>query len=193
MAKPAPHVTDAEFAVLAVLWDDANRSCPRVDGRRLYPACTLADVATVQKLVQRLEKKGLVRRDRSERVHRFSAVLPRTQFAGQQLSQLAEKLSGGSLTPLLVHLVENNRLNRRELDEAARVAGLSKKAKLTQSRGRHGRRSFSSDLQTRARQRCWRFVSHSSRGVWRNPHLAHAVSAHRAPEIGCTAALPNPG
>jgi predicted transcriptional regulator len=50
-------------------------------------------------------------------VHRFSAAIPRQQFAGDQLSQLAEKLSGGSLTPLLVHLVENNRLSRRELDE----------------------------------------------------------------------------
>jgi BlaI family transcriptional regulator, penicillinase repressor len=116
MAKPAPHVTDAEFAVLAALWDQGEQSARELT-ERLYPSCTVADVATVQKLVQRLEKKGLVRRDRSERVHRFSAALPRKQFAGEQLSHLAEKLSGGSLTPLLVHLVENNRLSRRELAE----------------------------------------------------------------------------
>jgi predicted transcriptional regulator len=116
MAKPAPHVTEAEFAVLSALWDEGERSARELT-ERLYPACTAADLATVQKLVQRLEAKGLVLRDRSERVHRFSPALPRKQFAGQQLSQLAEKLSGGSLTPLLVHLVENNRLSRRELDE----------------------------------------------------------------------------
>jgi len=116
VAKRAPHVTDAEFAVLSVLWDDGERSARELT-ERLYPACTAADVATVQKLVQRLEKKGLVSRDRSARIHRFSATLPREQFAGQQLSQMAEKLSGGSLTPLLVHLVENNRLSRREIDE----------------------------------------------------------------------------
>ena len=50
-----------------------------------------------------------------------------TQFAGQQLSQLAEKLSGGSLTPLLVHLVENNRLSRRELDELRALLASRKK------------------------------------------------------------------
>ncbi len=126
MAKPAPHVTDAEFAVLTAVWDEPDRRARELT-ELLYPACTLADVATVQKLVQRLEKKGLVRRDRSERVHRFSAALPRTQFAGQQLSQLAEKLSGGSLTPLLVHLVENNRLNRRELDELRALLASRKK------------------------------------------------------------------
>jgi predicted transcriptional regulator len=116
MAKPTPHVTEAEFAVLTALWDEGDRTARELT-ERLYPACNAADVATVQKLVQRLEAKGLVLRDRSQRVHRFSAALPQKQFAGQQLSQLAEKLSGGSLTPLLVHLVENNRLSRRELDE----------------------------------------------------------------------------
>jgi predicted transcriptional regulator len=116
MAKPAPHVTEAEFAVLSALWNEADRTARELT-ERLYPACTPADVATVQKLVQRLENKGLVLRDRSQRVHRFSAAIPRKEFAAQQLSQMAEKLSGGSLTPLLVHLVENNRLSRRELDE----------------------------------------------------------------------------
>jgi BlaI family transcriptional regulator, penicillinase repressor len=116
MAKAAPHVTEAEFAVLTALWDDGERSARELT-ERLYPSCTAADVATVQKLLQRLEKKSLVLRDRAERVHRFAAATPREKFAGQQLTQMAEKLSGGSLTPLLVHLVENNRLSRREIDE----------------------------------------------------------------------------
>jgi predicted transcriptional regulator len=111
-----PRVTDAEFAILGVLWDQGEQTAREIT-ERLYPPCQPADVATVQKLLQRLEGKKLVRRDRTERVHRFSAAIPRQQFAGDQLSQLAEKLSGGSLTPLLVHLVENNRLSRRELDE----------------------------------------------------------------------------
>jgi len=116
MAKPAPHVTDAEFAVLTALWAEGDRTARELT-ERLYPPCTAADVATVQKLLQRLENKGLVLRDRSQHTHRFRAAVPQKQFAGQQLSQLAEKLSGGSLTPLLVHLVENNRLSKRELDE----------------------------------------------------------------------------
>jgi predicted transcriptional regulator len=116
MAKPAPHVTEAEFAVLSALWDEGDRTARELT-ERLYPTCTAADLATVQKLLQRLENKAFVLRDRSQRIHRFSTAIPRKQFAGQQLSQLAEKLSGGSLTPLLVHLVESNRLSRRELDE----------------------------------------------------------------------------
>jgi BlaI family transcriptional regulator, penicillinase repressor len=116
MAKNASHVTEAEFTVLEALWQTAGQSARELT-ERLYPACTPADVATVHKLLERLEAKGLVVRDRSGRVYRFSAAIPRTKFAGQQLSQLADKLSGGSLTPLLVHLVEIERLSRGELDE----------------------------------------------------------------------------
>jgi BlaI family transcriptional regulator, penicillinase repressor len=115
MAKRAARVTDAEFAVLDLLWE-AGRTVREI-AERLYPRGTPADIATVQKLLERLEQKGLVRRDRSARVHVFSASIPRAQFAGEQLSQLAEKLSGGSLTPLLVHLVESRRLSRRDIDE----------------------------------------------------------------------------
>jgi BlaI family transcriptional regulator, penicillinase repressor len=116
MEYKASHATEAELAILGILWDDGQATARGIT-ERLYPPCSPADIATVQKLLQRLEEKGLVRRDRSERVHRFSAAMSREQFAGEQLTQLAEKLSGGSLTPLLVHVVENNRLSRRELDE----------------------------------------------------------------------------
>jgi predicted transcriptional regulator len=116
MPKRVFHATDAEFSVLGVLWEEGERSAREIS-ERLYPSCAPADIATVQKLVQRLEEKGLVRRDRSQRVHRFSATVPRTEFVGRHLSQLAEKLSGGSLAPLLMHLVETNRLSRQELAE----------------------------------------------------------------------------
>jgi BlaI family transcriptional regulator, penicillinase repressor len=116
MAKRSVHVTEAELAVLDVLWDRGPASAREIT-ERLYPRGEPADVATVQKLLARLEAKKFVARDRSERVHRFSASHSREAFAGEQLTGLAEKLSGGSLTPLLVHLVENNRLSRRDLDE----------------------------------------------------------------------------
>jgi predicted transcriptional regulator len=113
--RPAS-ATDAELAILDLLWDHGGRAAREIT-ERLYPRETPADVATVQKLLKRLEDKKLVRRDRSERTHRFSASIPRTQFAAAKLAQMAEKLSGRSLTPLLVHLVESPRLIRQELDE----------------------------------------------------------------------------
>lgn len=72
---------------------------------RIYPAGTPSDVATVQKLISRLEAKKLVARERVTPVHLFRATLSPEAFAGEQLEAMAEKLSDGSLTPFVMHLV----------------------------------------------------------------------------------------
>src|SRR5438309_11888086 len=70
----------------------------------LYPSGGAAQYATVQKLLDRMEVKEYVRRDRSLFVHRFVPVLDRDQLIGRRLRSLAEPLCHGSLTPLLTHL-----------------------------------------------------------------------------------------
>ncbi len=80
----------------------------------LYPSATVSDAATVQKLIERLEQKGLVKRDRRRFAHIIHAAKTRDKFAGEQLEVLAEKLSDGSLCPLLLHVVETRRLTARE-------------------------------------------------------------------------------
>jgi predicted transcriptional regulator len=70
----------------------------------LYPGGGAAQYATVQKLLDRMEAKGYVRRDRTLFVHMFTAVLDRDALIGRRLRSLAETLCDGSLTPLLTHL-----------------------------------------------------------------------------------------
>ena len=115
-----PAVTEAELAVLELLWLQSPRTARQLT-ERLYPPGTASDVATVQKLLQRLEQKGLVTRDRSERTHVFSATVSREEYAGGRLAELAERLSDGSFAPLLMHLVSSRRLSARELAELRRV------------------------------------------------------------------------
>lgn len=120
MPNAPPAVTEAELAVLELLWSEAPRTARQLT-ERLYPPGTPSDVATVQKLIQRLEAKGLVERDRSQRVHAFHATVTREAYAGSRLADLAEKLSDGSLAPLLLHLVSTKRLNAAELAELRKV------------------------------------------------------------------------
>jgi predicted transcriptional regulator len=80
----------------------------------LYPMASESDRATVQKLLERLESKGYVERDRGSHAHVFSSTMSRTAFAGSQLATMAEKVSGGTLLPLVLHLVETKKLNSRE-------------------------------------------------------------------------------
>lgn len=115
-----PAVTEAELSVLEVLWNEAPQTARRLT-ETLYPPGSPSDVATVQKLLQRLEAKGLIERDRSERVHTFKAAVSREAYAGGRLAELADRLSEGSLAPLLMHLVNSRRLSSQELVELRRI------------------------------------------------------------------------
>jgi BlaI family transcriptional regulator, penicillinase repressor len=106
-------ITDAEFAVLEALWKHQPQTIRELTGR-LYPGSSVSDYATVQKLLERLEAKRCVRRDRSEHAHVFTATRDRSDLIDSQLQQLADKLCEGSLTPVLLHLVQATKLSKRE-------------------------------------------------------------------------------
>jgi predicted transcriptional regulator len=116
MARTPRDVTDAELGVLQALWDEGPATIRRLT-EALYPGGTTAQYATVQKLLERLEAKEYVRRERTAGAHVFAATLDRDELIGRRLQDVAEKLCGGSLTPLLTHLVRTRRLSARERRE----------------------------------------------------------------------------
>ena len=116
MARTPKDITDAELAILQVLWDEGPATIRRLTDV-LYTPGSVAHYATVQKLLQRLEQKGFVTRDRSTAVHVFAAARSREDVIGLRLRTVAEKLCGGSLTPLLTHLVRTSRLSLQERQE----------------------------------------------------------------------------
>src|SRR5947208_3704980 len=113
MARTPQDVTDAELGVLQALWDGGPATVRRLTDA-LYPAGGVSQYATVQKLLERLEAKGYVRRDRSASVHVFAAAVGRDELIGRRLRTIADKLCGGSLTPLLSHLLQSGPLSRAE-------------------------------------------------------------------------------
>ena len=96
-----------------VLWRRGSATIREITAA-IYQESSPTTYATVQKLLERLENKGYVGRDRSSYAHVFRAKVARAKLIGQGVEELAEKLCSGSLTPLLVHLVETVRLSPRD-------------------------------------------------------------------------------
>ena len=107
-------LANSELAVMDLLWDQ-DRMTARQIRESLYPDASKAQHGTVQRLLQRLEDKDLVVRDKSIAVHFFSPKISRQEYAGGQLESLADKLTAGSFAPLLTHLVEKNKISDSEL------------------------------------------------------------------------------
>jgi predicted transcriptional regulator len=115
-----PHLANAELGVMELLWQQ-DRMTARHIREQLYPGATKAQHGTVQRLLQRLEDKGFVERDRSLPVHLFSALVSREAYASSQLESLADKLTGGSLVPMITHLIEQKKISRAEIERLRQV------------------------------------------------------------------------
>ena len=114
VAKPQQDVTDAELAVLQHLWARQTATIRGITDD-LYPGGGSSHYATVQKLLERLEGKGHVTRNAAAVPHRFAAAVGRGELIGRRLRAMADKLCGGSLSPLLTNLVESRALTPREI------------------------------------------------------------------------------
>jgi predicted transcriptional regulator len=113
MGREAQDVTESELGLLQILWE-RGRCSTRQIADELYPGGSASQYATVQKLLERLEDKGLVTRDRTLFVHVFTAAADRDELIGRRLRSLADKLCGGSLAPIVSHLARNKGLTPEE-------------------------------------------------------------------------------
>lgn len=119
MAAPQK-VSDTELQILDVLWNSPAQTI-RTVCESIYGDASTSHYATVQSLLERLEKKGWVTRDRSERRHLFSAVRDRSEFIGEQIQGIANAVCDGSVVALLGQLAHSGNFSKKERQELRRL------------------------------------------------------------------------
>ncbi len=111
----SPHdVPEAELAVLEVLWERGPATRRQITDR-LYPRGGPSAYTTVQKLLERLEGRALVARDEQAEPIAFTARISRDELISRRLADMADRLCGGSVAPLLLNLVKTRPLTADEL------------------------------------------------------------------------------
>ena len=120
MGRAAREITDTELSLLTELWQRPSATVPELT-EALYGNNQPALLATVRKLLDRMEAKGCVSRDRTQWPHRYSAALKREDLAGNRLQAAADELFDGDLAPLLTHLVRSERLTAKDREHLRQV------------------------------------------------------------------------
>ena len=105
--------TPAELAVLYRLWENERATLKQL-AKWLYGGESASDIATIQKLLARLESKNFVRRDRGVWPHQFYSVITRDELIKTRLQKTADDLCDGSMATLLTSLVRSVSLNARQ-------------------------------------------------------------------------------
>jgi len=114
MPKP-PRPTDAELAILRVLWRRGPSTVKDVHeelDRRSPTGYT-----TTLKQLQIMTEKRLVTRDESQRAHRYAARLPEEKTQSQLVGDLLDRAFEGSASRLVMRALSSRPASAEELAE----------------------------------------------------------------------------
>jgi BlaI family penicillinase repressor len=114
-----PRPTDAELAILRVLWDRGASTVRQVHEAlsRERPAA----YTTALKMLQIMTEKGLVRRDDTDRTHVYQPKLTEEQTQRQLVRDLVDRAFGGSATKLVMQALSAKRATPEELGEIRKL------------------------------------------------------------------------
>lgn len=115
-----PRPTDAELAILRVLWERGPSTVRQVHAvlSRERPA---AAYTTALKLLQIMTEKGLVRRDETDRTHIYHPRLSQEQTQRQLVRDLLDRAFGGSASKLVMQALAARRATPEELGEIRKL------------------------------------------------------------------------
>ena len=109
----AERISDAEHAVMEVLWDEspltAQDVAERVDPSRGWSG------NTVKTLLGRLLAKSVIAHEEDGRRYLYRPLVARDDYVEGESRRLIDRLFGGKLSPLVAHLAERDALTADDI------------------------------------------------------------------------------
>jgi len=112
-----PQLTPLELEIMHVLWNEGPSNVQTV---QQHLERELA-YTTVQTMLNILHRKGKVKRTLKERAYFYQPVVSRSHVVGNHLSDLVERLFGGSAESLVISLVETKHLTPKKLARLQKI------------------------------------------------------------------------
>lgn len=109
-----PRPTDAELAILRVLWTRGQATVR--DVHEALASTRATGYTTTMKLMQIMATKGLVTRDESNRTHIYSARQTQQQTQRQLVRDLLSRAFGGSVGPLVLEALRAGETSGEDLE-----------------------------------------------------------------------------
>jgi predicted transcriptional regulator len=118
MRPAAPTLTPHELDIMKLVWE--RRSATVRDVYEALRARRRIAYTSVLTMMNVLERKGHLKKRPEGRSFVYQAARPRGQVLRSMVREFVERVFGGATEPLLVHLLEDRRLTRADLEALAR-------------------------------------------------------------------------
>ena len=118
MKKPKSTLTGQELEIMKVIWKLGPVTVRQVyedllDRRKIA-------YTTVMTMMNILEQKGFLKKKHGEKAFVYAPSKPEGQVLRAMVRELVDRVFNGAAEPLLVHLVEDEQLSAKELDDIRR-------------------------------------------------------------------------
>ncbi|PYP18021.1 MAG: transcriptional regulator [Gemmatimonadetes bacterium] len=119
--RPAIRPTNAELAILGVLWSNGASTVREVHDALKEARDEAVGYTTILKLLQIMTEKKLVKRDTRARTHVYAAAVSEATTRGHLLSDLVDRAFGGSSLALVLQALSSARATPAELEQIRRL------------------------------------------------------------------------
>lgn len=118
--ESVPRISETEWEVMRVVWERHPTTAAEVIARltRQDPSW---HPKTIRTFLARLVRKGVLNYEPRGRRYAYEPRLTEEQCATAATESFLDRVFGGSLRPMLAHLVRQRRPSRREIEELKRI------------------------------------------------------------------------
>ena len=117
--RPTPRPTDAELAILRVLWERGPSTVRQVHD--ILSANREFAYTTTLKLLQLMTEKGVAVREENGRVHLYRAAVAQEETQRHLIRDLVDRAFGGSPSRLVMQALAATPASAEELREIRRL------------------------------------------------------------------------
>ena len=108
-----PHISEAEFEVMKIVWKSAPINTNEITERLLKT--TSWSAKTIQTLIKRLVTKGALTYEKQGRVFVYTPLVEENEYISQQSNSFIKRFYDGDISAMLSAYLENNQLSETEL------------------------------------------------------------------------------
>jgi BlaI family transcriptional regulator, penicillinase repressor len=119
MKSKRPLLTEQELEIMKIVWRRGSTTVRDVYEELL----TQRRIAytTVMTMMGILEQKGHLNKSADERAYVYTPTQPQREVLGNMVQDFVKRVFNGSAKPLLVHLIEEQKISSEELDEISKL------------------------------------------------------------------------
>ncbi len=113
--KPLPQISEAEYEVMRIVWQDAPISTNEIVER--LEKTTSWNPKTIQTLIKRLVTKRALTYEKEGRMFVYTPLVEENEYVSQESSSFLKKYYNGNISAMLSAFLDNDKLSASDIDD----------------------------------------------------------------------------